>query len=305
MKNALTVIGILAIGGLTTLVSCNKVTFPNVIITEMDTTLFPGNFAEYEFPTFEENTNTQRNVVIADYTGHQCPFCPPAAAQAEAIEAANPGRVFVATIHASPENDGTGDFQKVTEDFPKDFTNPQGLEMAIEFFNENVGFTSNPKGTINRVPRDDGFYFLSNGEWAAKTDEVLATELDVNLQAKSNYYPATNGVFLHVETEFINDLDGTYNIVVYVLENEVVSPQKQPDGSTVEDYVHHDIHIGNVFEETWGRAVAEGNTTAGTKVVTDFSYELPDGLTNNDVHFLALVFNRETYEIKQVIKHEF
>jgi len=229
MKNVLTLIGFIAISGLATFISCNKVTFPNVITTELDTTLFPGNFAEYVFPTFDENTNTERNVVIADYTGHQCPFCPPAAAQAELIEAANPGRVFVAAIHASPENDGTGDFQKVTDEFPRDFTNPQGLEMAIEFFNLGVGFTSNPKGTVNRVPRDDVFFFLSNGEWAAKTDKVLETELDVNIQAKSNYFPETNGVFLHVETDFINDLEGTYNIVVYALEDEVISRQKRVD----------------------------------------------------------------------------
>lgn len=285
--------------------SCDKVIFPNVIITELDTALFPGSFIDYEYPEFEDNTNTNRNVVIADYTGHQCPFCPPAAAQAEAIEDANEGRVFVATIHASPENDGVGDFQKVTDDFPRDFTNPQGVEMAITFFNLGVGFSSNPKGTINRVPRDDGFYFLSNGDWAAKTDEVLATPLDVNIQAESNYYTETNGVFLHTETEFINDLEGNYNIVVYVLEDEYVSPQKLPDGSTDEDYVHHDIHIGNLFDETWGRSVASGTIQAGTKVETEFSYELPEGMTNEDLHFLVLVYNRDTYEVMQVIKHKF
>ena len=305
MKTKISFIGLILIAVIFGATSCDKVTYPNVIITDLDTNLFPGNFIDYEYPTFDANTNTLRNVVIADYTGHQCPFCPPAAAQAESIVDANPGRVFVATIHASPENDGAGDFQKVSDDYPRDFTNPQGLEMAIEFYNLGIGFTSNPKGTINRVPRDDGFYFLSNGDWAAKTDEVLATTLDVNIQAKSNYYPATLGVFLHVETEFINELDGTYNIVVYALENEIVSPQKLPDGTRDETYVHHDVHLGNVFEETWGRTVAQNVTEAGTKVQTDFSYKLPDGLINTDMHFLVVVFNRETYEIKQVIKHEF
>ena len=93
--------------------------------------------------------------------------------------------------------------------------------------------------------------------------------------------------------------------MVYALENSFVSPQKLPDGTTDEDYVHHDIHIGNVFEETWGRGIASDITPAETKISTDFSYILPIGFTNEDMHFLVVVFNRDTYEIEQVIKHEF
>ena len=69
--------------------------------------------------------------------------------------------------------------------------------------------------------------------------------------------------------------------------------------------MHHDIHIGNVYEETWGRGIASENTLGGTKISNEFTYEMPAGFTNEDMHFLILVFNRETYEIEQVIKHEF
>lgn len=294
---------LIAITAFTT--ACDKVEFPNVIITDLDTNLFPGNFIDYEYPTFDENTNMDRNAVIADYTGHQCPFCPPAAAQAELIADEHPGRVFVATIHASAEPGGVGGFQAVTEDYPRDFTNSQGTEMGSEFFGLGIGFNSNPRGNVNRVPRDDGFYFLPAGEWADKTDEVLASTLNVNIQAKSNYYEETSGVFLHIETDIVNDIDGTYNIVVYALENSFVSPQKFPDGSTVYDYVHHDVHLGNLYEETWGRGIASDVTAAGTKISNEFTYVLPDGFTNDDMHFLILVFNRVTYEVEQVIKHEF
>ncbi len=305
MKIYIKLLGLIMISGVAFTTACDKVEFPNVIITDLDTNLYPGNFIDYEYPTFDENTNTLRNVVIADYTGHQCPFCPPAATIAEEIEDAQPGRVFVATIHASAEPGGAGSFQAVTEDFPRDFTNPQGLEMASEFFNLGVGFGGNPRGNVNRVPFEEGQFFSFAVDWSEKTDEVLASTLDINIQAKSNYYPETDGVFLHVETDIINDIEGTYNIVVYAIENSFVSPQKLPDSSTDEDYVHHDIHIGNVYEETWGRGIASENTLGGTKISNEFTYEMPAGFTNEDMHFLILVFNRETYEIEQVIKHEF
>jgi hypothetical protein len=285
-------------------ISCDKVEFPNVIITDLDTNLYPGNFIDYDFPDFEANTNTLRNVLIEDYTGHQCPFCPNAAEDAEAIEALHPERVFVASIHATPSVSGTGTFQAVNASFPRDYTNPQGKEMASTFFQAEVGFSSNPSGNINRIPGEDGFYFFDSEFWGARTALALATSLSVNIQAKSTYFPETNGAYIHTETEFLTDLTGNYNMVIYALENETVSPQKMPDGSTNATYVHHDIHLGNLFGETWGRPIATGSIASGTKVKKDFSYTLPEGLTKEEMHFLVIVFNRTTYEVMQVIKHE-
>lgn len=70
------------------------------------------------------------------------------------------------------------------------------------------------------------------------------------------------------------------------------------------DFLIHNIHRGNLYGETWGRLVASGTTSAGTKVRNDFSYELPADLTKDEMHFLVYVFNRDTYEVMQVIKHE-
>ena len=286
--------------------SCDRVKYPYVIITDLDTSLYPGNFIDYDYPTFDANTNTLRNVMIEDYTGHKCPFCPPAAAVAEGIEASNPGRVFVATIHAGASSSGVSDFQKTnaTGEFTHDFTTPEGREMAGTFYDLNVGFDSNPKGTINRVQDGGGLFFVSASTWGSKTDEVLATPLDINIQAKSNYFPETNGVFLHTETEFINDMEGNYNIVVYILQNEIID--WQINGTEyIENYQHRNVHLGNMFGETWGRSVGSGSISAGTKVHNDFSYKLPDGLTNDDLHLLIYVYDKATYEVMQVIEHEF
>lgn len=285
---------------------CDKVELPIIFQGDIDTTIYPGNFNTYEFPEFEENTNTARNVLIEDYTGHKCPFCPNAAAKAKEIADANPGRVFIAAIHGSPEADGRGEFQQTDAgDYTRDFTNPQGLEMAINFFNLGIGFTSNPRGNVNRIPiTDDGNYFTNQSLWSDKTTEVLALPLDINIQAKSNYFDETKGAFIHVETEFINDLEGNYNIVVYAIENEYIGAQTMPDNSTNLTYKHHDTHLGNLFDETWGRPVGNGNIAAGTKTQTDFSYVLPDGLTKDDMHFLITIIDRDSFEVMQVIKHK-
>jgi hypothetical protein len=306
MKNSLKIIGFLFIAGLTFVSSCDKVEFPNVLVTDLDTTLFPGSFIDYDFPEFEENTNTFRNVLIEDFTGHKCVGCPTAAAKAAEIEDANPGRVFVSSIHGSPNVDGHGSFQKVDDDYPVDFTNPQGTEISSTFFQLSVGFSANPAGCVNRVAGLDGGFFPEYAVWGDSAASVMASELKVNLQAKSNYYPETRGLFIHTEAEFLTDLEGTYNIVIYAQENKVIAPQKMPPlGDRNPTYVHHNVHIGNVYDETFGRALASGSISAGTKVNKDFTYVVPEGLGPDKMHFLVIAFNRETYEVLQVIEHDF
>ena len=182
-------------------VSCDKVDQPNVIQTTLDTTLYPGNFLDYVPPTFSQNTNTFKNALIEDYTGHQCTFCPAANDIAAQLETDNPGRVFVATIHAGADNDGITGFQETNASgsFTRDFTTVVGTEMAGSFYAQNVGFNANPKGCVNRL-EEGGLFFLNSPDWGGKVDEVLAQAPDINLQAESNYFPSTNGLFLHVET---------------------------------------------------------------------------------------------------------
>ena len=56
-----------------TFTSCDKITEPYEEVTGgVDTNLCPE-------PTFPVNTNTKRNVLIEDFTGHTCTFCPVAA----------------------------------------------------------------------------------------------------------------------------------------------------------------------------------------------------------------------------------
>lgn len=282
--------------------SCDKVSQARVIKTDLDTNLYPGNFVYYEFPTFEDNTNTFQNVLIEDFTGHFCSGCPNATTIAKSLEESNSGRVYSVAIHAGYQ--GVSSLQEVTSDYPYDFTTPEGIEMAITYSNGELGFLSNPTGAINRVIGPSGNMFTGPGTWADLVETQLAAELEVNLQAKSNYYPSTNGVFLHVESEFLADAEGNYNIVVYAVRNEIIAPQKN-GVERIPDYKHHNVHVGNIFGEVWGRSVSSGFVQQGTKITTDFSYQLPNGVSNDDMHFLVLVFNRETYEVKQVIKHMF
>ena len=292
-------------------VSCDHVKnpYPPEVNLELDTTLYPGLWSDYEnndWPTFSENTNTNRNVLIEDFTGHKCVFCPAAADLAHALHEADPSRVYIASIHAGP--DGIGDFQSVSPpDYPLDFTNPEGVEIGLYFGENDGGFPGNPRGTVNRF--NNGTIFQSPTQWSSMVnDQLSSNNLKVNIQSELNYYEETKGAFLHVELDPVDaNVAENLGITVYLLEDSLVGDQKMSDNSHNSNYIHRDIHRGNLNASAFGRPVSSEDLN-GDKYYINYSFVVPnqlDGQYNaSNMHLLIYAFNTETWEIYQVIKQK-
>lgn len=79
--------------------SCDKVeqVIQGPPFNAIDTSFYNGDFQYYLdslSPVFEENTNTQRNALIEDFTGHRCAKCPKAAEEAHNIHLSEPNKVL-------------------------------------------------------------------------------------------------------------------------------------------------------------------------------------------------------------------
>lgn len=289
--------------------SCDHVENPYPKKQEFDTTLYPGNWSDYvanEWPVFVANTNTDRNVLIEDFTGHKCIVCPAAADLAHQLHEANPDRVFIASIHSSPT--GITDFQSVSPpEYPTDFTNPQGLEIGTYFGQNDGGFPGNPRGTVNRI--NTGTIFIGPLAWTNLTNTTLNNNiLKVNMQSALNYYPQTKGAFLHVEIEKMDQsLSNELAVVTYLIEDSLVGDQKMGDNSHNSSYIHRDIHRGNIDGKAFGRVLKSSDMKNG-KYYVDYTFVVPnqlDGTFNpENMHVLIYVYDKVTWEIYQVIKQK-
>jgi hypothetical protein len=288
--------------------SCDKVDNPyeKVATINIDTTLYPGNWSDYlanEYPVFTNNQNTFVNVLIEDYTGHTCFNCPTAADIAHGIHESKPNRVFVASIHTGP---GSLSYQLAYPNgssFFTDHTNPDGVAYGEEF-KTGFGFNGNPQGTVNRK-KGSGEMFSLFGVWQSRTDNILnANDLKVNIQSVFNYYSAANGGYLHVEVEKKTSAAIDMNTVVYVIQDSLVDWQKMPDNSDNEFYVHRDKHLGSIDGNAFGVSTFAADAQAGDKKILDYSYVLPPGIVKENMHLLIYVYDKDTYEILQVIKQK-
>lgn len=289
--------------------SCDKVenAYESKPTIELDTTLYPGNWQDYlngDYPIFLENTNTDINVLIEDYTGHKCNNCPNAATIAHDIHENNPQRVFVASIHIDPGAQLS--FQSANPEsssYYTDHTNPDAIAYGIEFEN-GFNFIGNPQGTVNRKIID-GKMFDFSGTWQSRASDILnANDLKINIQSHFNFYPSTNGGFLHVELKKLTSEETTINTVVYVIQDSLVDWQLMPDNTNNEFYVHRDKHLGSIDNNPFGVEAFNTASPSGSKIMIDYSYEIPGGLDPSNMHFLIYAYDTETYEILQVIKQK-
>lgn len=291
--------------------SCDKVEnpYPEGIDTSLDTTFYPGNFQYYldsVRPEFAPNTNTERNALVEDYTGHKCSNCPTAADEAHTLHENNPNRIFIASIHTSPGPANDVDFQSVNSSGNKYTTNhrsPAGNEYGITFQN-GFGFFGNPQGNVNRTPSDNTMFSLYS-QWNSRAQAVLADQnLKVNIQSEFNYYPQNGGGYLHAEAELLDANAASYNMVVYVIQDSLVDWQLMPDNSDNENYIHRDLLLGTIDGAPWGQEVFPIGSTVGTKTEMDYSFGIPTGYNAENMHFLLYVYDTDTYEILQVIKQK-
>lgn len=307
MKNIL-FIAIVLLGALS---SCDKVEnpYPSLPSLDLDFSLYPnGGQVEYvanEWPTFGANTNTNRNVLIEDYTGHRCVSCPAAAEIAHDEHSSNPERVFVVAIHTGPN--GSGSLQAISPPlYLIDFTCPEGEEIGQTFGSDLAGspFFGNPYGSVNRYDAGNGFPVSQPGDWSSITTGLLAAnDLKVNLQAETNYYPSTRGLFLHTETEILDGgLANELSIVVQLLEDSLIAPQVFPGGIDSLGYVHRDILRASIDGRAFGQSLDADHLDANGKYYFNYSYKLPAEYEVDNAHLLIYIRDAVTDEIYQVIE---
>jgi hypothetical protein len=227
------------------------------------------------------NTNaSDRNVVLEEFTGVNCTFCPDGHKRANELKAANPGRVVVSNIHAGGyANPGAGQ-----PDFRTSFGS------AID---GQSGLTGYPAGTVNRENFvAQGWSMgsgtaMSRGDWNAAAAVVLAEGSPVNIAAEATVDVQTREISVLVEVYYTNlTVTGTMdNLNVAILQNEVKGPQVGASSFYPEmidangDYNHNHM-LRHLMTGQWGEelAVADGPFFSRT-----YTYTLPASINAIDL----------------------
>jgi len=295
--------------------SCDKVKQiykPKTYDTTLDISLYPGEWQTYldnEWPDFDTIVaNPSRNILIEDFTGHNCQFCPAAATAAHQLHIDHPQRVFVSSIHSSPT--GITGFQAVNAQYPVDFTNPIGLELGMFFGNlATSGFIGNPSVGSSRIKVNGSTeLYYPAGLLSTEVTSALASASKATIRTHMNYYPQTKGVFLHTAIDILDEQLSNLGAVVVIQQDSLIAPQNV-NGTYQANYIHRDIHRQHLSNSLWGVTLTDELKQNNTYYL-DYSFIVPNSLTADNstlyqaenMHVLVYVYDKESYEIYQVVR---
>src|SRR5699024_3339871 len=144
--------------------------------------------------TIVSTSPENRNVVLEEFTGIYCVFCPDGHVIAQSIQDANPDRVSLINIH-------TGSFASPSGNDP-DFRTGFGDPIAGQ-----SGVTGYPAGTVNRhvFPgrgQSAGSTAMVRGSWTVSANDILGMPSYANIAVEAELKAQTNMIDIHVEAYY-------------------------------------------------------------------------------------------------------
>jgi len=170
--------------------------------------------------TFVSTSPENQKVVLEEFTGIYCGFCPDGHVIGQGLHDASPNEVFLINIH-------TGGYSNPNGPADPDFNSPYGAWIA-----GNTGLAGYPAGTVNRstfqgiAPQGSaGTTALSRGDWAAAATIVMGIPSPVNVAAQASFDMGTGILSVNTETYYTSNVTNTNNLHVAVVGNNIPGPQ--------------------------------------------------------------------------------
>lgn len=235
--------------------------------------------------TIVSMTPSNRNVVIEEYTGINCGYCPDGHRRANEIMAANPDRVCVINIHQGSYANNT-------------FTTSFGNALANQ-----TGLTGYPAGTVNRhifsQYSSSNVTDLNRGYWASAANDVLNMASPVNIAADGTLDWSTRTLNVRVQLYYTATQTVTSNLLnVAIIQDNVLGSQSgmssNPDQVVGNQYNHMHM-LRHLVTGQWGDTISD--IAPGTLVEKTYEYVIPEQLGSpnaidavlEDLQFVAFV----------------
>jgi len=211
--------------------------------------------------TIVSTTPSNKNVILEEFTGTNCQYCPDGHKVAAQIMANNPGRAWAINIHQ-------GGYSGNSPQYKTDW----GNALANQY-----GVNSYPAATVNR----GSSWSSSRTQWTSWANQILSESSPVNVAATGTINYATRHLSLLVEVYYTGNAAQTTNkLNVALLQNEIIGPQSgmalYPEMIVGSQYRHMHM-LRDFLTGQWGMDVAP--TTTGSFWSHTFEYDIPEYVT--------------------------
>jgi len=211
------------------------------------------------------HTPQNKKVVLEEFTGIHCGYCPDGHRRGQAIEDAHPDDVVLINIH-------TGGYAAPSSGEP-DFRTNFGTSLASQ-----SGLTGYPSGTINRHVFSGSNTAMGRDLWASKANTILGESSYCNVALETTVDFQTREMTVNVEVYYTGNSPVATNMInVALLQDNVEGPQSGGSGNPAQvlpnGKYNHMHMLRHLLTGQWGETIP--TTTQGTLFQQQYTYILP------------------------------
>jgi hypothetical protein len=225
-------------------------------------------------PSIVNTQPANKNVIIEEYTGIYCQYCPDGHKRVNQIIKDNPGRVSAINVHQ-------GGYAIPGANDP-DFRTEWGDELANQ-----TGLEGYPAATINRHVFAGGVTATSNrANFTTYSSTILKQASYVNVGVNTTIDEATRQLIVDVELYYTANTSATNRLNVALLQDSILGPQTggssyYPEMVKNGKYQHNHM-LRDLLTKQWGDLIDQ--TTSGTFVAKRYSYSIPEAIRDIPVN---------------------
>jgi len=239
-----------------------------------------------EFPPVDPST-VYRKVLLEEFTGHRCTNCPAGHAVLESLHQQYGDTLVTVGIHYGSLAKPVGSV------FNYDFRTEYG-----DLIGDYYTIDAIPAAIVNRVYEFGGW---SRDHWANVVSEVDRSKVYAALQVINEFNEHSKKLKANVKVTMLKDFVNPLRIVLFVIEDGIVKPQKDGDQDIL-DYVHNHV-LRASLTNTFGFPLRNGSALW---VASDTeTYAASISLANTDwvpenCSVVAFLYDETTEEVIQV-----
>ena len=219
--------------------------------------------------TFVDTTQQNKNIILEEFTGIGCVWCPAGHLIGQQLHDNNPNDVFLINIHtggyANPQGAGT------------DFNTSFGAAIATQ---SNLG--GYPAGTVNRHQfsmTQNGGTAMSRSDWSSASTQLLSQPSPVNIGIQATVDIATNVLTVDVEVYYTGtQIVSTNMLNIAVVQHNVEGPQtggqsNNPGAMLPNGNYNHNHMLRHLLTGQWGEYIQ--TLSPGTLYSNQYTWTMP------------------------------
>ena len=253
--------------------------------------------ANAQEPQFVSKEQQNRNVLIEEFTGRDCPYCPLGQVGVNEVTVQYPGRVFSVNIHAKSGLSPVS-YPNLNTQYGYELTMAMAYESGL------------PAAFANRAQSET--FHPGSAMTGIETDKQLSQAAEVNIAGQVRIDHETRVATIDVEAYYTSNSASDKNyLTILMLQDSILGSQKgavefNPDQMIGDKYVH--MHtLRDIITDTWGDEIAP--TTAGSLITKTYEYQIPEtvGEPNgvevdlDNIHFVAFVTEKKDGTVSQPV----